>query len=305
MSSERVSLLDNVKNPFPVHSSSALRGDYAHCAADYTVSQNYAAYSEDEHALWRRLFARQIELLPRYAAPDVIAGVDALNMAEAIPSLERTNELLANRTGWKLVAVPGLIPNDVFFVHLSRRQFPVSIWLRKPDEFDYLVEPDIFHDFFGHVPLLMNPVFADYLQLYGQQGCVAVGVDAIEPMARLYWYLVEFGLIRTDVGLRAFGAGILSSGGETRYSIESDQPRRIAFDLQRVMRTEYRIDTYQSLYFVLDDFEQLFSQTRGDLRPLLRSLRDKEPIALDTVLPSDQIWNASTQSFNRGSLIHA
>ena len=279
-------------NPFPIPGSCQLRGDYRLCAADYSVQQDYRLYTEADQALWRRLYARQAQLIARYAAPEFIAGVAALDMADAIPRFDRANEMLARATGFELVAVPGLIPNDVFFHHLAQRHFPVSVWLRREDEFDYLVEPDIFHDFFGHVPLLSNPVFADYLQRYGEQGLVAIELDAVEPMSRLYWYMVEFGLINTPRGLRAFGSGILSSGGETAYCIDSPQPHRIGFDVERVMRTAYRIDAYQQTYFVLDSFEQLFSQTRGDLRERLLRVREQPSIPATQTCAGDRIVTA-------------
>ena len=295
-------------NPFEVAGSCQLRGDYQHCGADYRVDQDYARYTAADHALWRRLYARQAQLIERYAAPAFIDGVRALDMADAIPRFDRVNTLLHRATGWQLVAVPGLIPNDVFFGYLSRREFPVSVWLRREDEFDYLVEPDIFHDFFGHVPLLSNPVFADYLQAYGAQGRIAVDLDAVEPMSRLYWYMVEFGLIRTPQGLRAFGAGILSSGSETAYCIESPQPHRIAFNLERVMQTAYRIDTFQQTYFVLDRFDQLFESTRGDLRERLLRISAQAPIAATQVQADDQVisrgqWPVVVSSLDSGPMV--
>jgi phenylalanine-4-hydroxylase len=171
------------------------------------------------------------------------------------------------------VVVPGLIPEEAFFSLLAQRRFPVTHWIRREDEFDYVVEPDVFHDLFGHVPLLFNPVFADYMQAYGQGGLKASRLDACEMLARLYWYTVEFGLIQTPLGLRAYGAGILSSGGELRYSVTSTAPLRLAFDLQRSMRTRYRIDCYQPNYFVIDSFEQLFEATEQDFSLLYRGLQ--------------------------------
>ena len=210
-------------------------------------------------------------------------------MAGAIPRLDRANEILGKATGWQLVAVPGLIPNDVFFTHLASRRFPVSIWLRRPEEIDYLVEPDIFHDFFGHIPLLSNPTFADYLRVYGEQGSSAIELDAVKVLSRLYWYMVEFGLIKTPRGLRAFGAGILSSAGETVYSIDSPEPHRIAFDVSRVMRTDYRIDSYQQTYFVVESFEELFLATQRDLRPIYKEAKASPPVEPTQSVPADRI----------------
>jgi phenylalanine-4-hydroxylase len=164
------------------------------------------------------------------------------------------------------------------------------VWLRDEHEFDYIVEPDIFHDFFGHVPLLFDPVFADYMQAYGRGGQKADGLHALEFLARLYWYTVEFGLIRTAGGLRIYGAGILSSPGEVEYALSSPEPRRVGFDLRRVMRTRYKIDSYQQTYFVIDDFGQLFRETAPDFTPLYAEIAGQDPYPADTVLPQDQLF---------------
>ena len=223
----------------------ALRGNYAHIRADYTVDQDWAAYSNDEHDLWKRLYARQSTLLPRYACDEFLDSLAALNFSARIPKFAEINPKLKAATNWQIVAVPGLLPDDIFFNHLAHRRFPVTVWLRNPAEFDYIVEPDIFHDFFGHVPLLFNKTFADYLEAYGRGGVKAKGLNALNYLARLYWYTVEFGLIETPKGLRTYGAGILSSGGELPYCIESKKPNRIRFDLLRVMQSNYKIDTFQ------------------------------------------------------------
>ena len=246
----------------------ALRGDYRSIRPDYTVAQDMAAYTPAEHALWRRLHARQVALLPRFAAPEFLAGMAQLEADNGIPDFEQASEKLYRATRWQLVAVPGLIPDDVFFDHLAHRRFPVTTWLREAHESDYLVEPDVFHDFFGHVPLLLNPVFADYLAAYGAKGEEAIRLGGLKPLARLYWYMVEFGLIRTPEGLRAYGAGMLSSASETDYSVTSPVPRRIRFDLRRVLRTDYQIDTFQKTYFVIDSFAELFAASLGDFAPL-------------------------------------
>ncbi len=257
-----------------------LRGDYSHMAADYTVAQNWADYSAADHALYQRLFERQAARLPGYACDEFIEHVHEL-ACDGIPRFERANELLGRATGWQIVGVPGLIPDDVFFRHLANRRFPVTVWLRKPEEFDYIVEPDVFHDFFGHVPLLMNPVFADYLQEYGRGGVKALSLGGLGYLARLYWYTVEFGLIDTPQGLRTYGAGILSSGGEILHCIDSPAPHRVRFELMRVMQTEYRIDRFQDTYFVIDSYDQLFRETAQDFAPLYERLR-----GLPTIDPS-------------------
>ena len=265
-----------------------LRGDYSGMRPDWTVDQAWSAYSPEEHALWRRLHERQAALVPRYACREFIASLAALDFGAAIPRFDAVNERLARATGWRIVAVPGLLPDRVFFGHLANRRFPVTVWLRKPEEFDYIVEPDVFHDFFGHVPLLFDPVFADYLQAYGRGGLKADALGAIEMLARLYWYTVEFGLIETPEGLRAYGAGILSSGGELPYCVESAAPHRIGFDLLRIMRTRYKIDTFQETYFVIRDFRELFDATAPDFTPYYAGLARQEVLAADALLPADR-----------------
>jgi phenylalanine-4-hydroxylase len=256
--------------PVP-HPSQGLRGDYSRAAADYTVAQQWDAYGEAEHAIWATLYRRQMGLIERYAAREFLAGVRSLAASPThIPRFEEANRTLRAATGWQIVAVPGLIPEAQFFDHLAHRRFPVTVWIRRRDELDYLVEPDVFHDFFGHVPLLTNPVFARFMQAYGEAGPRAMATPGgLAMLARLYWYMVEFGLIRTPEGLRVYGSGILSSKGETVYSIESPAPQRLRFELIRVMRTDYRIDEYQSTYFVIDSFEELFQACyRTDFVPL-------------------------------------
>ena len=266
-----------------------LRGDYSGMRPDYTVEQAWSAYSREEHALWRRLYARQAALVPKYACGEFIDSLAALDFGEAIPRFEEVNPRLARATGWEIVAVPGLVPDRVFFDHLAHRRFPVTVWLRKPEEFDYIVEPDVFHDFFGHVPLLFDPVFADYLQAYGRGGLKAERLGAIEMLSRLYWYTVEFGLIETAAGLRTYGAGILSSGGELPYCIDSGEPNRIRFDLLRIMRTRYKIDTFQETYFVIRDFRELFEATAPDFAPCYEELAGRESIPPRAVLPTDRM----------------
>ncbi len=266
-----------------------LRGDYAGMRPDYTVDQAWSAYSPQEHALWRRLHERQAALLPKYACREFIDSLAALDFGAAIPRFDEVNAKLARATNWRIVAVPGLLPDRVFFEHLANRRFPVTVWLRKPEEFDYIVEPDVFHDFFGHVPLLFDPVFADYLQAYGRGGLKADALGAIEMLSRLYWYTVEFGLIETPDGLRAYGAGILSSGGELPYCIDSAEPVRIRFDLLRIMRTRYKIDSFQESYFVIGGFHELFEATAPDFTPHYAALAGLEPHASRAVLPTDRL----------------
>jgi len=267
-----------------------LRGDYSRMRPDYTVDQDWDAYSPAEHELWRRLYARQLSLVAKYASEEFNETLATLDYGTGIPRFTAINEKLGPATSWKLVAVPGLVPDLVFFEHLANRRFPVSVWIREPAEFDYIVEPDIFHDFFGHVPMLFNPVFADYMQAYGRGGIKAHELGAIEMLSRLYWYTVEFGLIETRKGLRAYGAGILSSGGEISYCVDSPDPNRVGFDLLRIMQTRYKIDTYQETYFVIKDFQQLFDATAPDFSPYYEQLRGREPYVPSAILPTDTIY---------------
>ena len=258
----------------------SLRGDYNLAASDFSVEQDWSAYGEAEHALYRRLYERQSKLVARYACPEWIEALAGLDAGGGIPRFEDVSRRLRARTGWEIVAVPGLIPDEAFFTHLANRRFPVTVWLRKPEEFDYIVEPDVFHDFFGHVPLLFDPDYAEHLHEYGKGGLKAMRLDAVKMLARLYWYTIEFGLMRTPQGLRAYGAGLVSSGGELAYCVDSPEPRRLAFDLERALRTEYRIDRYQTTYFVIDSFAQLVRETAPDFTPIyakLRSLPALEP----------------------------
>jgi len=192
--------------------------------------------------------------------------------------------------------VEGLLPELDFFDHLANRRFPVTWWIRRPDQIDYIAEPDMFHDLFGHVPLLMNPVFADYMAAYGRGGVKAhaIGPEALQHLTRLYWYTVEFGLINTDEGLRIYGAGIVSSKGESLYSLESAAPNRIGFDLERIMRTRYRIDTFQKTYFVIDSFEQLMQATAPDFTPIYAALEAKEHLPAGEVQDGDRVFQKGT-----------
>jgi len=264
-----------------------LRGDYSRMRPDYTVDQVWEAYEPAEHALWRRLYERQVGLVERYACREFRESLAPLNYRRGIPHFDEINPQLAATTGWQIVAVPGLVPDDVFFSHLAERRFPVTVWLRSPAEFDYIVEPDVFHDFFGHVPLLFNRVFADYMQAYGAGGLKAKGLEALTFLSRLYWFTVEFGLIEQEGGLKVYGAGILSSGSEIAYCIEDKRPNRLRLNLLRVMRTQYHIDRFQDTYFVIRSFRELFDLTAPDFTPYYDALRGLPPIAPDVLLDQD------------------
>ena len=251
--------------------TAGLRGDYSAMAEDWTIRQPATGYSAEEHDTWRTLLHRQGLLAQRHACAEFLDGLAALRLDAKVPDFERASDVLQRRTGWRIVGVPGLIPDDAFYGHLAARRFPVTVWIRRRDELDYLAEPDLFHDFFGHVPLLANPVFADYMQAYGQRG-VEAGPANVHRLARLYWYTVEFGLIRTAEGPKIYGAGIISSARETLYAVEADVPVRLPFDARRVMRTAYEIDRLQRTYFVLDEFRQLFDATQVDFAALYAEL---------------------------------
>ncbi len=235
-----------------------LRGDYAGMAPDWTVTQHPDHYSDEEQAVWRLLVERQSTLARQYACAEFLKGLQTLGIGDTIPDFAAVSDRLEPLTGWRVVGVPGLIPDAAFYDHLAHRRFPVTVWIRKREELDYLVEPDLFHDFFGHVPLLTDPVFADYMQDYGRRG-VEAGPN-VHLLARLYWFTVEFGLIRTPQGLKAYGAGILSSAAEVRHAIEGKGVQRLPFDPAKAMQSPYEIDKLQPIYFVLDDFRQLMEQ---------------------------------------------
>ena len=236
-----------------------LRGDYLGVAPDWTVPQEANLYSAEDQAVWRLLVERQTAFARRYACDEFLKGLQSLGIGDTLPDFEAINARLQPLTGWRLVGVPGLIPDAAFYDHLAHRRFPVTVWIRTRAELDYLVEPDLFHDFFGHVPLLTDQVFADFMQAYGRRA-IAAGPEGIDRLARLYWFTVEFGLIRTEEGLKAYGAGILSSAAEVKHAIEGEGVERLPFDAATVMRRPYEIDRLQPTYFVLDDFRQLLDR---------------------------------------------
>jgi phenylalanine-4-hydroxylase len=249
------------------------RGDYARAGPDYTCAQDWAAYTEADHATYRRLYERQAALVPGRACDEFLTALPRLGIKDRIPRFDEINARLRKATRWEIAAVPGLIPELPFFTLLANRKFPVTDWIRTPEEFDYIVEPDVFHDLFGHVPLLFDPVFADHMQEYGKGGLKAHRLGACEQLSRLYWYTIEFGLIRQREGLRAYGAGILSSPGELTFALESAQPKRLPLDVERAMRTPYKIDAFQQTYFVIESFEELFDKTAPDFAPVYARIR--------------------------------
>lgn len=259
-----------------------LRGDYLACRPDFTVEQEYD-YSGAEQDVWRSLCERQSRLTARLAHRSYREGVDALGLLEQIPDFDVVSERLRKLTGWEIVAVPGLIPAGPFFDHLANRRFPVTNWLRKPDELDYIVEPDMFHDFFGHVPLLTQSDFADFMQLYGKRAEAAMEAGGGDMITRLYWYTAEYGLIREPgAPLKAFGAGLMSSFTELQFAVESPDAHHLPFDLETVMRTTYEIDKFQRAYFVLPSFDALKEAfATADLGAIVARWKDQP--ALDPV----------------------
>jgi phenylalanine-4-hydroxylase len=234
----------------------------AGCAADWTMPQDWHRFTAAEHDTWGQLFATQSETLEKYAARAFLDGLEVLHMSQpGIPRLDELNARLQPTTGWQVVAVPGWIPNEPFFDHLAHRRFPAANFLRPADSLDYSEEPDMFHDVFGHVPMLTDPVYGDFLVAYGQAGLRAEKLGASDFLGRLWLYTVEFGLMREDGGLKAFGGGLLSSQAETVWAVESPEPLRVELDIPRVMRTDYHFDRFQQTYFVIDSFAELLRVT--------------------------------------------
>ncbi|MBJ7446064.1 MAG: phenylalanine 4-monooxygenase [Brevundimonas sp.] len=280
--------------------------DFAHvfetppdgAAADWTIPQDWSSYTSVEHQTWDTLYARQMKILPGRAADVFMKGLEALDLnTGGIPDFSVMNPKLQALTGWTVVCVPGLVPDDVFFDHLANRRFPSGQFIRKPDQLDYLQEPDIFHDVFGHVPMLTDPDFADYMEAYGKGGQRAASLGMLPNLARLYWYTVEFGLMREEDGLRIYGAGIVSSATESVFAVEDPSPNRIAFDLERVMKTLYRIDDFQQVYFVIDSIDALKAVTLQDFGPIYDRLQGAETIAIDAVMPTDEVITRGTQAY--------
>ena len=266
---------------------------------DYTIPQNWTAYTREEHAVWDLLYKRQMEVLPGRAATEFLKGLQALDLGRGgIPDFDKISDELEALTGWRVVAVPGLVPDAVFFDHLANRRFPAGQFIRKREQLDYLQEPDIFHDVFGHVPMLTDPVFADYMEAYGKGGLRSLNFASLKNLAALYWYTVEFGLIAAPEGLRIYGAGIVSSRTESIFALEAPSPNRIGFDLKRVMSTDYRIDDFQQTYFVIDSYKQLFDATVGtDFAPLYEDLQGAFAFSPGDIVEGDAVLHQGTQAY--------
>lgn len=268
-------------------------------SADWTIPQDWGRYTPEEHATWDTLFARQAKLLPGRASEAWLRGLDVLKLSKpGIPDFRELSDRLMSLTGWQVVAVPGLVPDDVFFDHMANRRFVAGNFIRRPDQLDYLQEPDVFHDVFGHVPMLADPVFADYLAAYGRGGQRALGLDALKYLGRLYWYTVEFGLVAEPEGLRIYGSGIVSSFSESRFALDDPSPNRIMLDLARVMRTEYRIDDFQQNYFVIPSFDELLRLTvETDFAPLYEELKAQPDIPVAEIVAGDEVLTRGTQAY--------
>ena len=268
--------------------------------ADWTIDQGWEKYSAAEHAVWQTLFERQSRLLPGLACDAFVDGMRRLPIgAGQIPDFRRLSEVLTLTTGWQIVAVPGLVPDEVFFDHLAHRRFPAGSFIRQPSQLDYLEEPDVFHDVFGHVPMLMNPVIADFVQAYGVGGLCAQALGVLPLLARVYWYTVEFGLVQQPGGLRIYGSGITSSLSETVFALEDPSPNRIGFDLERVMRTSYRIDDFQESYFVLDQLDDLLQLATIDFVPYYQRLQHQQVLLPGDLLISDRLFQRGSGAYHR------
>src|SRR3990167_4521262 len=265
---------------------------------DWTIDQGWESYSQAEHDVWITLYERQAQMLHGRACDAFLRGLDALDLHRAgIPDFHPINEELRRLTGGSLVAVPGLVPDDVFFDPPANRRFPAGQFIRKPHELDYLQEPDIFHDVFGHVPMLTDPTFADYMQAYGEGGRRALGLGRLANLARLYWYTVEFGLMNTPAGLRIYGAGIVSSRSETIFALGDPSPNRIGFDLELVMRTLYRIDDFPQVYFVIDSIQTLQEVTLRDFGALYERLAGASDIGVAEIVPGAAVIARGAQAY--------
>jgi len=267
--------------------------------ADWTIDQGWADYTPQHHDIWNTLYDHVMEVLPGRAAPEFLNGLEKLDLHRGgIPDFKTISEELLALTGWQVVAVPGLVPDDVFFDHLANRRFPAGNFIRTAQQLDYIQEPDVFHDVFGHVPMLTDPVFADYMQAYGEGGLRSLRHASLKNLAALYWYTVEFGLINTPEGMRIYGAGIVSSAAESVFSLEAPSPNRIGFELERLMQTDYRIDDFQQSYFVIDGYEDLFHATVDrDFAPLYAKMNGKFDLKPEDVLATDRVFHKGTQAY--------
>ena len=263
----------------------------AQTVEDCIIDQQWDRYTPEDHAIWRTLFERQLQTLDGHVCQEYLDGLETLGIgAGGVPNFDRMNERLRRATGWQVRPVQGLIPSRPFFQMLADRQFPAGTFIRSREQLDYLEEPDIFHDVFGHVPLLTNPAYADYMNEYGRIGLEAVDRKGVKFLARLNWYTIEFGLIRKPEGIKIYGAGIVSSFGEAKYVVEDLSANYLRFDLERVLRTGYYIDDFQATYFVIDRFDELFTLLhQTNFMPLFDRLRTQPGFTPFEILPQDML----------------
>lgn len=237
--------------------------------------QGLVNYSDEENAIWQRLYQRQSKLIPNRACDEFIQGLDLLGLNDkAIPQLPNVNQHLSKLTGWQVEPVAALISAREFFTLLAKKRFPAATFIRCEEEFNYIQEPDIFHELFGHCPMLTNPVFADFMTEYAQK-VLQFDEKDWPLLQRFFWFTVEFGLIKAKGGLRIYGGGILSSGEESVYAVESDIPLRALFEPLVIFRTPYRIDMLQKIYFVIDDYQQLYDFVCRDIDTIIKKAREQ------------------------------
>ncbi len=269
-----------------------------HVGPDWLESSQ-RVYTSDEHAVWDALYARQMGVLEGRACNAFLAGLDALHLGRGgVPDFHELSENLGAITGWSVVPVPMLIPDHVFFYHLANRRFPAGNFIRPRDAMEYIEEPDVFHDVFGHAPLLTDPTYARYMEAYGRAGWKALKYNRLKALGALYWYTVEFGLVLEPDGLRIYGAGIVSSAEEAAFSLEAASPNRIHLSVDRVMRTDYEISDLQQTYFVIESFAELFHETEERVfDPIYQSLKPSFLYAASALLDTDHIYQAGTQEY--------
>ena len=270
----------------------------AHVGEDW-LEPHQRDYGIEDHEIWDELYARQMNVLPGRAASAFLAGTQKLALGRGgVPEFARLSAELGALTGWSVVPVPMLIPDHVFFWHLANRRFPAGNFIRTRETFEYIEEPDVFHDVFGHVPMLADPVYADYMQEYGRAGWKAMRYNRLKALGALYWYTVEFGLIMEGENLRAYGAGILSGPAEAVFALEAQSPNRIFLNVDRVMRTDYVIDDLQPTYFVIESLDDLYHQTvERDFDRLYRSLGPGFTYANTAVIDVDNVLHRGTQEY--------
>ncbi len=265
------------------------------------IDQNWAAYTKQDHNTWGILFNRQLETLKGKICDEYLEGIKTLKLsADEVPDFDKMNKHLRAATGWEVVPVPGLIASRPFFSMLANRQFPAGTFIRTPEQLDYLEEPDIFHDVFGHVPLLSNSPYSEYMQAYGKGGLRAMDSKGVKYLARLNWYTIEFGLVKNAGDYKVYGAGIMSSFGEAKYVMNDLSANILQFDLERVIRTGYYIDDFQATYFTIDSFEALFKEcVERPFLPLYKRARENTMLSPFELVDSDRVLRRGSGEYWR------